>query len=362
VTGGTTYTVTAVGETSGSTASTALAVTLDPQLTVNPSSVMSGSSVSISGQNFPPYASTTITAQIPLVSGASQAISQTRLVGADGTFLAQVPVLSAAASGSVTFTAVATALSSAQTYTASSALSIINSPATVSAGSLAIAPGNQVTVAGTNFSAGPNALITINLTYAGSSGQETATQTIDASTTGTFSAILTVPTDAVSSSATLTASQAASGQTASTTLTIQAPLPTATPTSTPVPPTPTPTNTPTATPTDTPIPPTATPTTVPVHLEIKTASLWYGTVRAGTFDHVSIQTNKKMRLPVTLRVTFPSGKSELFRGFTTANGGWSLTFSVPASAVSRSNSFARILVTVTRNFAASTRLTFAVIR
>jgi hypothetical protein len=65
---------------------------------------MSGSSVSISDQYFPQSGTATISGQIPLVNGASQAISQTVQIGADGTFLAQVLVVPAAASGSVAFT------------------------------------------------------------------------------------------------------------------------------------------------------------------------------------------------------------------------------------------------------------------
>ncbi len=363
IVGGTTYTVTAVGATSQINASTTLTVSLNPQLILNPTSATSGSTVSVSGQNFPPNATVTITAQIPLANGASQSVSQTVQASTSGTFVLQVPILSAAASSSVTFTATANALSNGQSYAATATLGITNVPASISVNTSQAAPGTQIAVSGLNFAPGPNNLITVNLVYTGTNGQETASQTIDSSSSGSFSTVVTVPTDALTNSAVITASQASSGISASTSINVQAPLPTSTPTNTPVPPTNTPTATPIPpTPTQTPVPPTPTPAPTPVYLKFKWTSIWYHTVRVGTFDHLTIQTNKKLRLPATLAINFPSGRSVLLRGRTTVRGRWDITFPVLASAFSRVNHVAHLVVTVRRNHVAVADLFFYVIR
>jgi hypothetical protein len=355
VAGNMTYTVTAAGQTSGLTATAELIVSLNPQLSATPSTVTNGGTVSISGEQFPPSATGSLTAQIPLTNGGTQPISQTIQVASDGTFTAQVAIPANASSSSVTFSASAVAPTSGQTYTASTTVTIIGVPASISLSSASAVPGEQLTATGAGFALGPGALITLVETFDTNIGQQSQTQTIDASSSGTFTTVFMVPAIAISGTATITATQVSSGDTASTTLAIEAPTPT---------PTSTPTSTPTATPTATPIPATPTSTSVPsvpVHLKIKSASLWYRIVRAGTFNHVEIRTNKKMRLPVIMRVTYPEGITRVYTGFTDIRGIWTKTFPVPANATNRSGTLALIQIIVTRNFVATTTLRFVLI-
>jgi hypothetical protein len=113
------------------------------------------------------------------------------------------------------------------------------------------------------------------------------------------------------------------------------PTATSTPTSTA---TPVATNTLTATATSTPAPP-PTPTPKPVKhayvLRFSQTSIWYHTVRLGTFDHVVVQANHHQTLGIWMFVDFPSGLHYDYYTNTDANGHFEKTFSVPHASYSK---------------------------
>jgi hypothetical protein len=68
-----------------------------------------------------------------------------------------------------------------------------------------------------------------------------------------------------------------------------------------------------------------------------------------------------MQLPVTMRVTYPTGRTFVYTGFTTLQGIWTKTFPVPEDAATRRGGLAQVLITVKRNFTATTSLHFLLI-
>ena len=78
-------------------------------------------------------------------------------------------------------------------------------PASISLSSASASPGDQLTLSGSSFVSGPNALITITASYPTNSSGESQTLTIDASASGTFTTVITVPSDTTTGTATITA-------------------------------------------------------------------------------------------------------------------------------------------------------------
>lgn len=157
------------------------------------------------------------------------------------------------------------------------------------------------------------------------------------------------------------------GPTAGATVT-NTPIPTATgttaPTATATPP---PTLTPAPTSTSAPTPilslppgPTRTPT-APLHF--KSVTLWYHTVKAGTYDHVTVQASQRRRLGIWLLILFPSGVTKTYYEDTDRNGFWQKTFPVPRSAWNRKSTQAVLTLQLWRgNRTAKNFVSFYVVR
>lgn len=124
--------------------------------------------------------------------------------------------------------------------------------------------------------------------------------------------------------------------TPSTTATSTSVPPTATsvpPTATSVPPTATAVP---ATPTNTPVPtPTPRPVVRPPSVGFKYISLWYHTVKRGTFDHIDIQARNKVTQGIWVHVYFPSGIHYNYYENTDGLGHWTKEFNIPRNAISR---------------------------
>jgi beta-xylosidase-like protein len=98
---------------------------------------------------------------------------------------------------------------------------------------------------------------------------------------------------------------------------------------------PTSTSTPAPTATSTPIP-TPTPTPKPKYvLAFKSVSLWYHTVRQGTFNYLDVQANHHQTLGIWVHVLFPNGMHYDYYENTDSSGHWTKQFNVPGGVISR---------------------------
>jgi len=71
----------------------------------------------------------------------------------------------------------------------------------------------------------------------------------------------------------------------------------------------------------------------PRNLTFRWVSLWYHTVREGTWDYMVVQSTLQTQLGVWAHVIFPNGQHWDFYTATDNNGRWSVRFNVPARSV-----------------------------
>jgi hypothetical protein len=74
----------------------------------------------------------------------------------------------------------------------------------------------------------------------------------------------------------------------------------------------------------------------PRNLGFKRISLWYHTVRHGTFDVLVVQAKPHTQLGIWTHIIFPNGKHLDYYKNTDSNGAWQVQFPVPRGAVSKS--------------------------
>lgn len=186
-----------------------------------------------------------------------------------------------------------------------------------------LGPGQAVTVGGHGFV--PNSPVNLSLPI-GRNGTFgiTLRGTTYAGRAGNIHSTLTLPGDVTAGTYTVIARDGTGGFQATTKLTVQAaPAPTATPS-------------PTAAPAPTPLP-LPTPGPLP-HIRgfgFKWISLWYHTVRQGTWDRVVVQGMPHTQLGVWAHVIFPNGFHYDYYTNTDHNGQWAQTFSVPKGTTTR---------------------------
>jgi len=97
----------------------------------------------------------------------------------------------------------------------------------------------------------------------------------------------------------------------------------------------TPTITPTATPTNTPIPtPTPRPP-APKAPSFQYVSLWYHTVRVGTFDHLEVQGRPHTTMGIWAHVYFPNGRHLDYYENTDSSGHWTKQYGIPRDSISK---------------------------
>ncbi|MEG9246531.1 choice-of-anchor G family protein [Arthrobacter sp. Soc17.1.1.1] len=177
-----TVTVTALGAVSKTEATTELAVTYDPTITVDPATVVAGSSTTVTGVGF--AAGETVTLSIPGVNGGAP-ISGTTTANDDGEITATLLVPGTYPAGDVVVTArgvvSATAVTAGFEITYRTAITV---PATVAA-------GGDLGVSGTGFAAGE----TVTLSIPGVNGGPAVSGTTTANGDGEIIATLTVPGD-----------------------------------------------------------------------------------------------------------------------------------------------------------------------
>lgn len=150
------------------------------------------------------------------------------------------------------------------------------------------------------------------------------------------------PTAVVSPTATGTAAPTSTATPTSTALPTAIPTSTALPTATN---TPLPTATSTPTPTATPVPtatraavPTPTPKPKPkkaAQPRFKYVSLWYHTVREGTWDYLNVQSTIKATQGIWTIVRFPNGTHLAYYTNTSSSGNWQQRFNIPRDAIGR---------------------------
>jgi hypothetical protein len=73
----------------------------------------------------------------------------------------------------------------------------------------------------------------------------------------------------------------------------------------------------------------------PSNLNFQYTSLWYHTVRHGTYDVIKIQSTLKTTLGIWAHVIFPSGQRHDYYTNTDSSGLWSVKFTIPNSAISK---------------------------
>jgi hypothetical protein len=73
----------------------------------------------------------------------------------------------------------------------------------------------------------------------------------------------------------------------------------------------------------------------PSNLNFRWISLWYHTVRHGTYDVIAIQATLQTTLGIWVHVIFPNGLRHDFYTGTNGSGGWSTKFTIPRNAISR---------------------------
>jgi hypothetical protein len=195
----------------------------------------------------------------------------------------------------------------------------------------ALFPGEAVTVSGDNFGSGANVTVSATFPIQGG-GTRTVNVTTHTGGHGNYSVRLGVPANAAPAKVTVTAHSAnASVHTQIQVNQKPAPKPTATPV-------------PSATPTSTPIP-TSTPTPKHHHgFGFRYISIWYHTVRVGTYDHLVVQSTLHTQLGIWVHVWFPNVyRSLAYYQNTDFNGHWETQFTVPRDAITSNNN--HVLVT-----------------
>jgi hypothetical protein len=164
-------------------------------------------------------------------------------------------------------------------------------------------PNQSISFAGTGFPANTTVTVTTTIDLRGG-GNRALSKSVFSDSNGNFSTTLRVPYKAAEGTYSVTAS--ASGAHASDQLTI--------------------------------LPFSAHPN----NLNFRWTSLWYHTVRHGTYDVIGIQSTLQTTLGIWVHVIFPSGVRHDYFTNTDGSGHWSTKFTIPNSAISKHSNQAYI--------------------
>ncbi|GAC1401579.1 MAG: hypothetical protein NVSMB52_15400 [Chloroflexota bacterium] len=330
------------GNRTGRAASGRVVVYYNP--TVNPvaGSVRPGAPLQIQGRDFVPGAHITVSVIIGRAGSSSVTLSRVVVADGNGNFDTSLLIPSSAQTGNFTVSAVDSI--SGKRVSAPFAVSI---HAVVSVNPASALPGETVMVSGSGF--GSRVTVQISTTFplvGGGSRPYSIAATSD--NAGAIVAHVVVPSNAAPARVTLLA-RSANGQ-ATTALVVRA-----RPASTP---TPIPTAAPAATAT-VPTSPVATITPKKHHgFYFKRVSLWYHTVRQGTFNYVDVQGSPRTQLGLWAHVYFPSGKHYDYYVTTDRHGHWSKRFGVPLHT--KTSLSDRVLVTLRLWHGAKSKKTYMV--
>ena len=338
-------TLTARGATSGRIGRSRIFAVYRSTITVAPLAIRPGGSTTVSGQNFVPNSQVTLSVTIARNGSASITSNKTVGVAANGSFGAPIALPNNVTLGTYTIYARDSANGAHP-----SAKVDVTVHQIISAVPGSVLPGQTVVVSGSGYSyfSSVNVHATVPLNTGGTRGIGGSVST---NGQGAFTARLSVPGAAASSSVTVTAG-GAHGQ-ASTRFRVTRPAPPKPrPTSTPLP---TPTATVTPLPAPAPAPaPAPTGTAFPVgnghhnpfkgHFKFKYVSLWYHTVSVGTYDHLVVQAQPSTQFGIWVHVYLPNGKRLDYYENTDDHGYWERQFTIPRNAIAKGNNQAVVTV------------------
>jgi hypothetical protein len=307
------------GQTSNKSGQNMLRVFYRPSLLYS-GTVRPGTPVLIRGREFVPNSTVHLNLTIPRAGVGNVNLSRDITSDGSGNFNTTISLPSDVQLGHYTITAV----DSVGGFRASAGVLVSVKP-TIAVQPYALYPGEAVTVSGDNFGSG--SYVTISATFPIQGG---GTRTVSVVTRtggkGNYSAHLPVPAGAAPGKVMVTA-HASNASVRAQIQVNQKPAPK--PTATPVP-----------SATATPVPPTATPTaTLPSPKKhhgfgFRYISVWYHTVRAGTYNHLVIQSTLHTTLGIWVHIWFPNvGQSIAIYTNTDASGFWQTQFNVPGNAI-----------------------------
>ena len=156
-------------------------------------------------------------------------------------------------------------------------------------------PNQDVSLAGVSFPANASINVTTTVDLRGG-GSRTIARTVYADSNGDFTATLRIPWKVAAGTYSVTASTSSSQ--ASSRLQVL-PL-----------------------------------TAHPQNLQFQWVSLWYHTVRQGTWDYIDIQSTLHVQLGIWVHVIFPNGYHADYYAGTNNSGHWSVKFAIPRRAMS----------------------------
>lgn len=314
--------VTATGDTSHRAARANLNVLYRPSITVAPLTVRPGTSITINGRDF--VANSTVRLTVIIARNGAPNMTVSRSVAADGSGALSTTLSIPSNARNNHYTVVSTDLTGGfhayAGFNVSIHPSLVVEPTTVLA-------GEAVTVNGSSYGTGASVHVFATFAQRGSARRSVSTY-VTTGSQGEFSVHIAVPSDSATQHVTVYAQSGNGGAQAG--LQVNAkPLPTSTPL-------------PTATPA-----PTA--TSVPVHhkkpaLDFSFISVWYHTVRQGTYNHIVIRATIHKTLGIWIHVYFPNGKHIDIYTNTDSNGQYGVQFAVPRNAATHSSN--RVVITM----------------
>lgn len=306
--------LTATGQTSNKQAQGRVYVLYRPYIFLNKKTIVPNSSFAVNGRGFVSNGQVRVQITIQGSGGNTQTLSATATADNNGNFTKWIRLPGYTSPGTYTVTA-AGLLSGIKRYaklsvsqqpapkpTAAPTANPTSPPAAHASASVVpdvTLPNQDVTMSGHGFPG--NATVTVSVTVdLRGGGNRSITKYANTDNSGNFATAFRVPYKAAPGTYTVTAS--ASGAQSSGNLQVL-PL-----------------------------------SAHPRNLTFQWTSLWYHTVRQGTWDYITVQSTLKTRLGIWVHVIFPSGYHWDFYRETDSNGKWSVKFTIPrGSASKRSN-------------------------
>ncbi|MDQ6740991.1 MAG: hypothetical protein M3021_11720, partial [Actinomycetota bacterium] len=182
-----TVTLTAKGNTSGTTVTANVKVIYRPSVSLNPSALRPGGAVAANGSGFVPNTTIHVAVTIPRQNASTVTLSKDVPAGDRGAFTVSLTLPVKTSPGAYTVTAD----DAVGGFRASAKLTVTLQPV-IAVLPNTIAPGHSVTVNGSGFTANASvALSAIVPLYGG--GSHTVAQTVQTDSTGNFSTHLTIP-------------------------------------------------------------------------------------------------------------------------------------------------------------------------
>jgi len=311
-----TVTLSATSQT-GKKAEARLIVVYRPSITPAAQTVRPGVRVALTGHEFVPESNVSVSLTSARSGSTNTTLSLTVLTDVYGNFIAPLNLPASARPGAYSLTAV----NETGGFKAYAPIAISIGPS-IALQPAAVFPGQVISVYGENFGAGVHVIVGGNIPVQG--GVRTVATGVTTGIGGAYSAQLIVPGNArigtvniqarSSTGQTSTALQIRPRPTPEPAATISGPAAAALPTSTPA------------------------PIVAQQGFGYRYVSVWYHSVRAGTHNHVVVQSTLTEQQGIWVSIYFPSGQRQAYFENTNNSGKWDKQFLVPANAYSPSNS------------------------